>query len=394
MAGQQGQQGTLWPETDEPDRVQEEGGSHPHEVPECVHGVSGWGLGKKSRRKPRLLSASKRTDIPAFYLEWFSRALQRGWVDVPNPMLSGKLLRLLRVGLPGEELPPATPSGRIAFDELLARAARRVPVETASDLAQTLTHVSLKPEDVIGIVWWSKNYGPYLRRREEFAQYERQFFQFTINPRTPELSWMEPDVPPEAEALGQAVQLAELFGGGWVAWRYDPLVFWFEDGEPRSNWDEAFFRRACRVLGAAGIRSCVTSKVDRYKKFERRMKRLHPDKQLREPEPGEFEDILRRMAEIAEDARMSVETCSEAGIPGDCGVTPASCINAGKFDASKTSANDREPPSATDRKLGRDACECHMHVDIGDYATQECGYACVYCYANPNHRLLSAGSGR
>ncbi len=353
------------------------------ERPECVHGVSGYGLPKK----PRLLSASKRTDIPAFYLEWLSRAVQRGWVDVPNPMLSGRLRKLIESTCGGDEvLPPATPLGRIAFDELLARAAGRISVEDAEQFARMLTHVSLKPDDVVGIVWWSKNYGPYLRRREEFAQYQRQFFQFTINPRTPAFSWMEPDVPPEQEALEQAVTLAGIFGGGWVAWRYDPLVFWFEDGEPRSNWDEAFFRRACRALSGAGIRSCVTSKVDRYQKFERRMKRLHPDKQLREPEPGEFEAILRRMAEIAGDAGMHVETCSEAGVPAKCGVSPASCIDARRFDGSTA--------TATDRKLGRDACECHAHIDIGDYGTQECGYACIYCYANPNHRLLSKGSRR
>ncbi len=353
------------------------------QMPRCVHAASGYGLPKR----PRLLSASKRTDIPAFYLEWFSRAVRRGWVDVPNPMLSGKFRKLLSAAVAHERgLPPATPAGRIALDELLTSQAVVAREDVAASLARTLTHVSLEPAQVTGIVWWSKNYGPYLRRVAEFAVYRRQFFQFTINPRSPELAWLEPDVPPEQEALDQAAALAGRFGGGWVAWRHDPLVFWFEDGEPCTNWDEEFFVRACRKLRAAGIRTCVTSQVDRYRKFERRMRLLHPEKPLRDPEPGEFTRILTRMAEIASEFGIRVETCSESGFPDSCGVSAASCIDARRFEASTA--------PAADRSLGRDSCECHAHIDIGDYETQECGYACVYCYANPNHRLLTGGADR
>lgn len=364
-------QGTLWPSP-----------ARDVNTPECVHGVTGYGLPKR----PRLLSASKRTDIPAFYLEWLIRAVDRGWVDVPNPMLSGKFRKLAAaVAGDGRALPEPTPAGRIALDDLIASPGALSDGEVAAGLARTLTHVSLAPEQVVGIVWWSKNYGPYLRRADKFAHYRRQFFQFTINPRSPDLAWLEPDVPPEGEALEQSAALAKRFGGEWVAWRYDPLVFWFEDGEPRSSWDEEFFVRVCREISAAGIRTCITSKVDRYRKFERRMRLHYPGRALRDPHPDEFAGILRRMADIGAEFKVRVETCSEAGVPAACGVSSASCIDARRFQA-------RTAP-ATDRSLGRDACECHAHIDIGDYETQECGYACIYCYANPNHRLL-AGSGR
>ncbi|NBY46639.1 MAG: hypothetical protein EBQ56_02450 [Proteobacteria bacterium] len=38
---------------------------------------------------------------------------------------------------------------------------------------------------------------------------------------------------------------------------------------------------------------------------------------------------------------------------------------------------------------GREDCACSKHLDIGDYVSQECGYGCMYCYANPNHRAYT-----
>src|SRR3954471_10902643 len=78
--------------------------------------------GKLPAARRRVISASKRTDIPAFYLRWFLDRVADGWVDVPNPMF-----------------------------------------RYASDPLKRLSHVSLRSEHVQAIVWWSKNYAVYER---------------------------------------------------------------------------------------------------------------------------------------------------------------------------------------------------------------------------------------
>ena len=43
-----------------------------------------------SRRKRLVISASKRTDIPAFYLPWFAQGVESGFVEVPVSAVCAK----------------------------------------------------------------------------------------------------------------------------------------------------------------------------------------------------------------------------------------------------------------------------------------------------------------
>ncbi len=351
----------------------------PH--PCCPHGRTGFGLNER----PRILSASKRTDIPAFYLPWLLRRIELGWVDVPNPLFTQPILQAIAPyddqAVPGRV---AGPPSRAALDRVLARS--DLPSEVDRRLARLFTHVSLRPEHVVAIVWWSKNYAVYLRHADRFAQYERQFFHFTVNPRRGDLRWLEPDVPPLDEALRQFRALAERFDPEMVAWRYDPLVFWEEDGQPLSNWDPDFFEDMCQHLGTLGIRRCITSIADHYRKFQLRMRRHFPHRRLRQPHPEELAAITGAMVEIGQRYGMRLEACTESALASQPGFCAASCIDARLLDP-RWEHRQGAPPPATDVQMaGREACGCHRHADIGDYAWQECGYACVYCYANPNHR--------
>jgi hypothetical protein len=82
----------------------------------------------------QVISASRRTDIPAFYLKWFTGNIRKGFVEVANP-----------------------------FNR------------------KQLKQVSLSPRDVAWIVFWSRNYGSFLKDPDQFLEY-RMFFHFTINP--------------------------------------------------------------------------------------------------------------------------------------------------------------------------------------------------------------------
>jgi hypothetical protein len=384
---------------------------------------------------PRILSASKRTDIPAFYLPWLLDRIARGWVDVPNPVLTPSLITTLR-----EEAPQALPTAH------RSRHARRAQLDAALEqpswsrehdrqLARALTHVSLHPDDVLAIVWWSKNYAVYLRVADRLACYQRQHFHFTITPRRDDLRWIEPDVPPLDAVLAQARALVARFGPQALTWRYDPLVFWEEDGQPRSSWDPAFFEQVCRTLGSLGVRRCVTSIIDPYRKVVARWQRCFPERPLRQPDPEEVAAIGTAMVEIASAWGIQMEACAEPALAAVPGFVAAACIDAtalapecyaapaqlalpldpsGTHDPAAAASEAatgaapqhasadqsaaaqlvvgearprREPPPATDRQFAtRQACGCHRHIDIGDYAWQECGYSCLYCYARP--RLL------
>lgn len=296
-------------------------------------------LGKTSKSTRYVVSASKKTDIPAFYLPWFASRVECGFVEVPNSRFRHKTYR-----------------------------------------------VSLVPEDVAGVVWWSKNYSVYLRDRfyRQFERYDRQFFHLTANSRRPDLAWLEPDVPDESDIVVQFRRLASLRGPEAIAWRNDPISFWNEGGAPRSSWDPEFFRRMCDALGDVGMSSIFVSIADPYLKFRRRMTRLYPDRALREPSGEELATIAGSMTAIARPCGLRVQSCAEPLLENYHGVTHGACIDHQFFGSSRSAASDRT-------MKGREFCGCSVHRDIGDYVTQECGYSCIYCYANPNHRRFAAG---
>lgn len=294
--------------------------------------------------RARVISASKRTDIPAFYLPWLAERVQAGEVAVPNPMF-----------------------------------------RNASEAKKAWTHVSLKPDDVAAIVWWSKNYGVYLRPRfyEVFGRYPVQYFHFTVNSRRPDLAWLEPDVPSEAAALVQIEELARRRGPEMIAWRNDPIMFWYERGENRSSWDPEFFERMCKSLSGMGVTTCFTSIADAYRKFVLRLREFFPEIQLRDPTSADIQQLGQEMGSIAAAYGMELHACTESALAGQPGFTKGACIDGKLLRATQA--------AATDRKMkGREECGCTRHIDIGDYVTQECGYSCVYCYANPNHKRYDA----
>lgn len=353
----------------------------------CPHMRTRWGL----PREPRILSISKRTDIPAFYLSWLLERLAVGWVDVPNPMLAGRLRSIVEQFASVSDL---RQSGRIAHRRALDEALQKAPWGDAVHrdgqpldrlVAQATTHVSLRQKDVRAVVWWSKNYAVYLRLAAEIDVYWKdvpQYFHFTINPRRPDLRWLEPDVPPLEESKRQLRELAMRAGPHRISWRYDPLVFWRERGQLHSSWDRDFFEEMCSFCAELGVQTCVTSIADHYKKFVRRMKRFQPHLELVDPDETEIRRVAEEMGEVAGRYGIKLQACTESSLAQlhQYGFSPASCIDAEALIGTN-------PRAASDRRFARRAsCGCHAHVDIGDYEWQECGYGCIYCYANPNHR--------
>lgn len=296
-----------------------------------------------------VISASKRTDIPAFYLRWLIERLDAGYVDVPNPFF---------------------------------RNAARPPTQ----------RVSLLPEAVGWIVFWSKNYGVFLRHTARFAPY-RLYFQFTINPAS---ALLEPDVPGEAVALRQAEALARRYGGERIAWRYDPLVFWWQGGTAYSNCDPAFFARMCAALAPLGVRRCFISIADHYRDFRRRVAAQRPDMTLLDPPAEQITAIGRELHAIAAAHGIALVSCAEPAFAA-AGIGRGACVDGALLNAlARSEVADAAPTRvslarASDQAApGREACGCTRMIDIGSYR-QQCGYACLYCYASPGDRQQATG---
>jgi hypothetical protein len=292
---------------------------------------------------PTILSASRRTDIPAFYLEWFLDGIRRGSFEAENPF------NLQR---------------------------RTVPAT---------------PAEVHSIVFWSKDYGPFLAARadERLARRGyRLFFHFTLNSADRRL---EPHVPPLERRLAQLRELARRTGAAAVTWRFDPICFYTDaDGRPGDNLGDA--ARIADAAAAAGVTRCITSVMDDYAKIRRRTGGK-PGLRFHSPPEEAQAAVLARLADLLAARGIALATCCEkrlqAHLPAGTDVAAAACIEGLRL-AALTGR-----PVAAGRDRGQRAaagCRCTTSVDIGSYRLHPCRHDCLYCYANPQPPGRRAGS--
>ena len=272
-----------------------------------------------------IISASRRTDIPAFYLNWFLNHLHKNEIEVQNPFNRKQVKR-----------------------------------------------VSLSPRDVAWIVFWSRNYSVFLKNYQEFELY-RLFFHFTINPANPIL---EPDMISPPEAFSQLEKLVHLYGPESVIWRYDPVVFYQHNGEIKTNHDIQIFRRFVRDASLLGLRRCYTSIMHRYPKVLKRAKQVKDFTFLVQEDRKKFA-ILQDMVDLASLYGVHLYSCSNDSLLNVTGMKKGSCIDGrllNRLGHEKVS----EKRAAT-----RQDCGCTVSIDIGDYVHTPCKYHCLYCYARP-----------
>jgi hypothetical protein len=280
--------------------------------------------------KPRIISASRRTDIPAYYADWFMRQVERGYVVYPNPM-SFKPVRL-----------------------------------------------SLRPEDVLFIVFWTRNPHPlqqHLDRLDEIYQ-RAYYFHFTINgmPKT-----LETNNPPLEFAIATFLRLAERYPGQ-VFWRYDPIVL--SNVTPPSYHIEKFGQLAERLRGATP--RCYFSFVDWYQKVQRNFAKSNQQHGVtfRDADLAERLAIIRQLVPIAKANGMTLYSCCEDALcqispQGIEGVAKSRCVDIETIRAiaPERYRRLRETPTRQD-------CGCYESRDIGSY--DSCPHGCIYCYANLN----------
>ena len=154
-----------------------------------------------------ILSVSRRTDIPAFYSEWFFNRIKEGFVYVRNP---------LNIHL--------------------------------------VSRISLDPKLIDCIVFWSKNPKPMLKRLDELKDY-MYYFQFTINPYN---EYLENRVPKKQQIIDTFHKLSSAIGPQRTIWRYDPILL---TNDIDINYHVTYFEEiAKRLYGYTN--TCVISFVD------------------------------------------------------------------------------------------------------------------------------------
>jgi len=297
-----------------------------------------------SQTRDKILSASRRTDIPGWYTPWFLEQIKQGYFTVKNPY---------------------------------NKVARRVDA---------------RPENVHSIVLWSKNFDPFLDLHADRLLTEIGYnlhFNFTINSRN---SLLEPALPDLSKRLRQAARLCEKFGPDKISWRFDPICFYRDHNNQLKNTLDDFTMIA-DALAIMGITSCVTSFYDGYKKIRTRISHLvsrgTPSISFVDPKLMDKQKVIQRMADYLGEKNITLHLCCEASLftglngffgPGEYPrIKPNACIN-GKL---LKRLHGGSPETRRDYgQRSKQGCNCTKSIDIGSYEDHPCFHNCLFCYAN------------
>jgi DNA repair photolyase len=293
---------------------------------------------------PVIVSASRRTDIPAFHAEWFAERLRAGYVRWVNPF---------------------------------------------NGTAQYVSFAGTR-----AVVFWTKNPRPFLPHLCELdARGIGYCFQFTLNDY--ETEGLEPGVPPLAERIATFRELSRAIGKAKVVWRYDPLLL--ADGLSLDRLIERVVKMGEAMHASTENLVIAFADIERYAKVRSRLRKL--GKGCRELAPEEMRTFAERLVEAARGWGLRIATCAEVIDLADLGIARNRCIDDALLE--RLFPQDAElmtflgPPETRHwlkDKGQRKECGCIVSKDIGSYDT--CPHLCRYCYANSSERALTAGRSR
>lgn len=215
-----------------------------------------------------IISASRRTDIPSFYSDWFFNRLKEGYVLVPNPY----------------------------------------------NLNQ-LSKISLRKEDITCIVFWTKDAKPMLDKLSKLEGYNF-YFQYTITSYQKDL---EPNMRKKSEILDTFVELSKILGPNKTVWRYDPI---FLSDKYTEEYHYEYFEKFCIKLQGY-TKKCIISFLDLYGNVNQNIRGLG----IYTPDEKTSIRMASRLSEIALKYDIQLESCSEELNLVPYGVKKSSCID-------------------------------------------------------------------
>ena len=268
-----------------------------------------------------IISASRRTDIPTYYSEWFFNRLKEEYVLVRNP---------------------------VNFHQI--------------------SKINLSPDVVDGIVFWTKNPIPMFGRLSELEKYNF-YFQFTLNSYGKDV---EHNIPSKSTVIIPAFQkLSKTIGREKIIWRYDPIFF---NETYTMGYHCKYFKILAAKLGDY-TEKCTVSFLDLYRDTIRNTQQLH----IQQETQAQQIEIMGQFAEIAEQYGFHIDTCAERADFSKFDIAHAHCIDKerleriGKYKLLVKKDLNQRPE-----------CGCVSSIDIGAYDTCKNGCLYCYANYSSN----------
>lgn len=252
-----------------------------------------------------IIQTGMRTDIPAFFSEWFLNRIREGFVLVRNPYNPNQVTRY-----------------RLSSDVV--------------DL----------------IAFCSKNPAPMLRHMNALKPYGQYWF-VTITPYGKEI---EPNVPDKEKVMEDFKSLSDIVGVDSMGWRYDPILV---DAKHSVEWHISQFEKMASSLSGY-TKTCVISFIDIYKKVERNFPAA------KEVSKNDRITIGREFIKIAKQYGMIIRPCAEGNDLASYGADCSGCMTVKTFETALHAHLD-VPKRRSNQRNGQ--CACLLGVDIGAYDT-------------------------
>lgn len=278
-----------------------------------------------------IISVSRRTDIPAFYSEWFINRIREKYCCVVNPFNT-----------------------------------------------KQVSYVSLDKRDVDVLVFWTKNPMPLMRYLDELDSLGyKYFFQYTLTGYSKLWELYIPDVE---KSINTFKRLSERVGSDKIIWRYDPIIL--------SNITDYKYHYANFVKLADRLKDSthrvVISILDDYRGARGRineLKKIGVSLVENAVDNMEFVNLIKGISEYAKSKGLEIYSCAEPIKLEKYGVLPGKCID----DKYIKKVFNLDVSSLKDKNQ-RKECGCVQSKDIGVY--DSCLHGCKYCYANRRDSLV------
>ncbi len=309
----------------------------------------------KSIVHPVVVSASRSTDIPAFYSKWFINRLKAGYSVWVNPFNQKRQL--------------------VKFDKTRL------------------------------VVFWSKNPKPLIRILPEIDKLEiNYYFQFTLNDY--EAEGLEPNVPDLADRINTFRELSNRIGKGKVIWRFDPMIL---------TKDLSISGLIKKVKKIGDMLHNYTNKlvfsfadIAAYRKVQINLRKAKIE--YLDFDEEKMKELASELSMLNKGWDLELATCAESVSLEEFGIKHNKCIDDDLI--AELFSNDKQLmefigrdqntlslfSEKTQKKKGlkdkgqRKLCGCINSKDIGQYNT--CKHLCVYCYANNSANVVHKNSSR
>ena len=262
-----------------------------------------------------IISASRKTDIPAFFSDWFINRINEGFVCSRNPMYPEKVSR-----------------------------------------------IKLSPDVIDCIVFWTKNPIPMISKLDKLKDYN-YYFQFTLTGYDKDI---EINLPDKTKLISAFQELSSKIGAEKVIWRYDPI---FLNDKYTIEYHINTFKEMAKALNGY-TKKCVISFLDFYPKINDRINHLN----IRKISDKEINYLASELVKIAKANDIIIATCAEKIDLETLGIEHNACIDGNLIEmiCGKKLKSVKKDPSQ------RELCQCIASRDIGTYGTCKNGCIYCY----------------